>query len=154
MQPDLWPFAENLYQRPGVEAACLHLQSRGADVCLLLCAAWLQQRNLACTPARVAQLRDCAHGWQKEVVGPLRALRQRWKMGALQDAELGVLRETVKRLELDAERLQLQRLAACSQGWSDDQEGSSGAWIQALAPDDLTAADQQALTDLNAAALS
>lgn len=154
MQPDLWAFAQHLYQRPGVEAACLHLQSRGADVCLLLCAAWLQQHNLTCTPARVAQLRNCALGWKQQVVGPLRALRQRWKSAALQDADLGVLREAIKGLELEAERLQLQRLAACSQGWDDDLEHSSSAWLQALAPDELTADDQQALSVLQSAALS
>src|SRR3546814_12836636 len=32
MTTDLWRFAESLYQRPGVEAACLHLQDEGADV--------------------------------------------------------------------------------------------------------------------------
>jgi len=49
MPTDLWRFAETLYQRPGVEAACLQLQAQGADVCVLLCAAWLERRQVACT---------------------------------------------------------------------------------------------------------
>ena len=49
MPSDLWDFAQRLYGRPGVEHACLQLQEAGADVCLLLCGAWLQQRGVACT---------------------------------------------------------------------------------------------------------
>ena len=49
MPTDLWDFAQRLYARPGVESACLHLQEAGADVCLLLCGAWLERHGIACT---------------------------------------------------------------------------------------------------------
>ena len=39
MPSDLWSFAIHVYQRDGVEAACLRLQAAGADVCLLLAGA-------------------------------------------------------------------------------------------------------------------
>ena len=49
MCADLWSFALSTYARPGVEAACLRVQEQGADVCLLLCGAWLEQRGVALT---------------------------------------------------------------------------------------------------------
>ena len=36
MHPDLWRFAEELYRRPGVEAACLQLQAQGADALAIM----------------------------------------------------------------------------------------------------------------------
>lgn len=51
MHTDLWNFALHLYARPGVEAACLALQDEGADVCLLLCGAWLEAGRAGVTPS-------------------------------------------------------------------------------------------------------
>ena len=73
--PDLWTFALACYARPGVEDACLQLQAAGADVCLLLCGAWLQVRGIACTQPRMARLQAVAEPWRSEVVTPLRDLR-------------------------------------------------------------------------------
>ncbi|MGV8584562.1 DUF2390 domain-containing protein, partial [Pseudomonas aeruginosa] len=36
-------FAADVNARPGVYTACLALQTQGADVCLLLVAAWLRR---------------------------------------------------------------------------------------------------------------
>ncbi|MBO4970761.1 MAG: TIGR02444 family protein, partial [Pseudomonas sp.] len=60
MQTDLWNYCLNLYARPGVEQACLHLQDQGLDVCVLLCAAWLEARGVACDEVRLGQLNACA----------------------------------------------------------------------------------------------
>ena len=49
MCTDLWNHALALYARPGVEEACLGVQALGGDVCLLLCATWLQARGVAVT---------------------------------------------------------------------------------------------------------
>jgi uncharacterized protein (TIGR02444 family) len=134
MPTDLWRFAEALYQRPGVEAACLLLQTQGADVCLLLCAAWLERRQVACNDERSEALRNIAQPWQQQVVVPLRQLRQSWREAAQRDNALAALREQIKKLELAAEREQLERLAACTQDWSSHAANAQLNWLESLAP--------------------
>lgn len=114
---DLWDYALKLYARPGVEAACLQLQEGGDDICLLLAGAWLQRRGTPCRDEHVQALRELAEPWQREVVAPLRQMRRAWRTTAAQDLELATLRERLKRLELEAERLLLQRLETLAAGW-------------------------------------
>lgn len=134
MPTDLWRFAEALYQRPGVEAACLLLQTQGADVCLLLCAAWLETRKITCNDERVTTLKNLAQPWQQQVVVPLRQLRQSWREQAQSDNALKQLREQIKKLELAAEREQLERLAAGTQDWSSHAVNAQLNWLESLAP--------------------
>lgn len=134
MPTDLWRFAEALYQRPGAEAACLLLQTQGADVCLLLCAAWLETRKIACSDERAEVLRAVAQPWQQQVVIPLRQLRQSWREAAQRDNALAMLREQIKKLELAAEREQLERLAACTQGWPSGAVDAPLNWLERLTP--------------------
>ncbi|NNJ18543.1 TIGR02444 family protein [Pseudomonas putida CSV86] len=150
MHTDLWDFAVGLYARPGVETACLELQALGADVCLLLCGAWLEQRCVALSDERVEGLRQLARPWQTDVVRPLRALRQQWRADALKDAQLAALRERLKALELDAERLQLQRLQDMCSGWPNGAEAPSESWLARLAP--AASRDRDALRVLRVAA--
>lgn len=117
MSSDLWSFATTLYARPGVEHACLQLQGQGADVCLLLCAAWLLQRRVAFSEQRRQRLETIAAPWQHEVAIPLRQLRQRWRTNAAHDDALKALREQVKGLELNAERVLLERLENAAADW-------------------------------------
>lgn len=131
MSSDLWSFAKTLYARPGIEPACLQLQQQGADVCLLLCAAWLQQRGVACTPARAAALSALAQPWQREVITPLREVRQRWRETASHDETLRGLREEVKALELQAEQQLLERLQNATADWLRGE--AEGDWLIALA---------------------
>jgi len=133
MPTDLWRFAEALYQRPGVEAACLLLQTQGADVCLLLCAAWLERRQITCTNERSDALRNIAQPWQQQIVVPLRQLRQSWREQAQSNHALAQLREQIKQLELTAEREQLERLAACTQDWSSQAANAPLNWLERLA---------------------
>lgn len=154
MPMDLWHFAQSLYARPGVESACLRLQDGGADVCLLLCGAWLERQGLDCTAPRLQQLLALAGPWQAQVVMPLRRLRQDWRTAAGNDPELGRLREQVKVLELDAERQLLLRLESRVQAWPDhSSQSESAAWLERLAPLEETAC-RDALRMLRAAALS
>jgi uncharacterized protein (TIGR02444 family) len=134
MPTDLWRFAEMLYQRPGVEAACLQLQAQGADVCLLLCAAWLEAQKIACSDEHVATLRSLAQPWQLQVVVPLRQLRQNWREPAQGDSALTTLREQIKQLELAAEREQLERLATCVQRWPSGEISAPLNWLENLVP--------------------
>jgi len=142
MSADLWTFATTLYARPGVEAACLELQAAGADVCLVLCGLWLDSRGVAYDPEREAQLRRLAEPWQREVVVPLRRLRQQWRQPARQDPALDALRQQVKQLELAAEREQLHRLQALAATWPQQAGKPQGAWLRALTPDACSAARQ------------
>ncbi|MDD0976688.1 TIGR02444 family protein [Pseudomonas fontis] len=134
MHTDLWNFAITLYARPGVEAACLNLQAQGADVCLLLCAAWLDSRQIRLEDPRVEQLRRLAGPWQHDVVQPLRELRRQWRAKAQHDAELAVLREQVKGLEMNAERQLLERLQLACEGWQRNLPGIQQDWLEALTP--------------------
>ena len=135
MQTDLWNYCLNLYARPGVEQACLHLQDQGLDVCLLLCAAWLQERAVACDELRLGQLNACAGPWQREVVQPLRELRTHWRKTAAHDDALAALRAQIKSLELEAERTLLRRLESVTLGWPTAQPQDTCDWLQRVASD-------------------
>jgi uncharacterized protein (TIGR02444 family) len=132
MPTDLWSYALALYARPGVEAACLQLQAEGADVCLLLCAAWLEGRGVSCSAERLEQLQALARPWQIRVVTPLRQLRQSWREAAATDVELADLREQVKGLELAAERQLLERLERCAQPWLEAEGSGPRDWLEPL----------------------
>ncbi len=131
MPSDLWTFASQCYARPGVEATCLRLQAAGADVCLLLCGLWLEQRGVACDDKRLAALKALSEPWQRQVVRPLRELRQNWREAAQLDAAQLRLREQVKALELEAERELLRRLETLAGVWP--QQPQPAAWLEALA---------------------
>ncbi len=133
MCADLWSFALSTYARPGVEAACLRLQENGANVCLLLCGAWLEQRGVAPTAERMQALKQLAEPWQTDVVEPLRQVRLQWRAMAQQDEQLATLRERVKALELDAERALLARLEAMAQAWPTGESRGQHRWLEGLA---------------------
>ncbi|OXR31517.1 TIGR02444 family protein [Pseudomonas umsongensis] len=135
MSSDLWSFSLTLYARPGVEQACLQMQAAGVSVCLLLCAAWLGQRGIACDEQRLEKLRGVAQAWDVDVVQPLRALRVQWKVAAEQDAELHLLREQVKALELEAERNLLLRLERSSRDWPHGVATDLAIWLEGVTAD-------------------
>ena len=137
MSADLWSFTLDLYTCPGVEHACLRLQASGANVCTLLCGAWLGRRGVACNAEHLREIRQLATPWHEEVVRPLRALRTLWRTAAADDIELGVLRQQVKALELEAERELLSRLEALTKSWPKSKEHTQSeqvmAWLEGLA---------------------
>lgn len=130
---DLWSFASYCYARPGVERTCLRLQDEGADVCLLLCALWLERRKVTCDAARLDRLRNIAEPWQRQVVQPLRELRRGWKTDSVNDPAQARLREQVKALELEAEQELLRRLEGVAQKWQATDEAV--AWMEQLVDD-------------------
>ena len=113
--PDIWTFALAVYARPGVEAACLHLQDRrGLDVCVALFALWAGSVcGARLAPAEMGRLAADARHWQDEVVAPLRTVRRRLKSGPPPAPSPATerLRAGLKALEIEAERLVLGRLA-------------------------------------------
>ena len=134
MSKSLWDFSADLYARPGVADCCLQLQDEwGADVCLLLTALWLEKRGVAATAERIAQLERLAAPWQTAVNTPLRQLRRAWKAAAAHDAELAELRRQLASLELQAERILLERLEVLGMAWPADAR-SAGGWLERLDP--------------------
>lgn len=133
MSDDVWSYALKLYARPGVEAACLSLQDGGADVCLVLASAWLGSAGVAFSQARVNRLESTAREWREEVIAPLRSLRQRWREVAKRDTELAPLRERIKQLELEAEKVLLGRLEAVAQDWPRGEAEDLARWLEAAA---------------------
>lgn len=134
MHSALWNFTLDFYAKPGVEAALLHLQDRGANVCALICGVWLGQRGVPYDAARADILRRFAADWEKRVVRPLRELRCAWKADSARDEALSTLRDGVKRLELDAEAELVRRLEALTDCWHATGAGDTDAWLADLAP--------------------
>jgi uncharacterized protein (TIGR02444 family) len=109
---EFWAFSLDFYRRPGVAEASLALQDRdGRDVNLVLWCLWtgwngrgrLAADDLARAEAAVAP-------WRRDVVVPLRSVRRALKGSAVPDSE--ALRDRVKALELESERLQHGTLAS------------------------------------------
>jgi uncharacterized protein (TIGR02444 family) len=103
----LWQFSKALYQSAGVERCCIDLQDRwGADVNLLLLCCWCGERGCSLDQAWFrATLTDPQFtGWREKCVEPLRCLRRQLKTQSLRGAI--ELRERVKVLELEAEKLE------------------------------------------------
>jgi uncharacterized protein (TIGR02444 family) len=114
---DLWAFCLTLYARPGVAQACLALQDRyGADIPLLLAVMWHGQRGLG--PAPLAKWRPIARRWREQAIMPLRNLRRAMKGRAGWEE----IRESIKRLELAAEKAALESFAASSKPGSPDSD--------------------------------
>ncbi|AOE88074.1 TIGR02444 family protein [Pseudomonas sp. TCU-HL1] len=153
MPSDLWTFALRLYTEPGVEPACLHLQERGADVCLLLTACWLGRRGATFDTARLEALKQVCEPWQEQVVKPLRSLRQNWRAQAQDDPALAGLREQIKALELEAERKLLARLEGAADGWTAGGLEQVEAWLLGSMPR-AEKADRDALELLRVAVLA
>lgn len=98
-----WQFSNALYRQDGVAEALLRVQDEaGADVNLLLFAAWLHGRGQCLTPADLALLDEALGEWREQVVRPLRQVRRSLKVLAPEHP----LRAAVQALELQAEQQQ------------------------------------------------
>jgi uncharacterized protein (TIGR02444 family) len=108
----LWDFSLAFYDRPDVAAALLTLQDgAGVDVILVLFAMWLGLSGRGRLDApRIEAAERAAGTVRREVVEPLRALRCRLK--TIIDNDVQRLRDSVKRIEIEAERVALSRMAA------------------------------------------
>jgi uncharacterized protein (TIGR02444 family) len=107
----LWTWTLAAYDHPGARDACLELQdSHGQNVCLLLWAVWAEGADPACLVRAV----EAARVWEGSLIGPLREARQGLKTIAQTGDGLACegLRQDVKALELQAERLLLEALEA------------------------------------------
>ena len=127
---DHWRFSLAVYCQEGVAAHCLELQRRlGLDVNVLLLMLWAARLwGVAPDVAQIAHADETIRAWRDEVVHPLRQLRTRLKSGPppAPDPQTTALREGVKQLELDAERVQQDRLAQ----WVAAQTGQRASGIE------------------------
>ena len=111
-----WDFSLATYGRNGVSEACLALQeAHGADVNILLFCAWAGCNGASFDRKQVEAACAAVDAWHREIVRPLRSVRQRLKT-ALDECPPGdlqpALRARIQKIELDAEHIEQLRLAA------------------------------------------
>lgn len=108
----IWDWALEVYARQPVAEACLNLQDgHGQNVPYLLWAAW------AAGEGRSADLKQAARlmrDWDAEIGAPLRGVRRALKppRPPVDDAAKDALRDAVKTVELQGERVLLESLEA------------------------------------------
>ncbi|MDA0951761.1 MAG: TIGR02444 family protein [Proteobacteria bacterium] len=159
-----WTYTLEFYRRDGVQPAVIHLQdARGADVNLLIHAAWTAALDLpATTPAGAAALAASVAAWRETAIEPLRAVRNALRPGVayVPEEECKALRGQVLKLEIEAERVEQALLEAGTVGAAGREAGEPDpqrvaqnlAAVAALNPAPLSGADRDALRAVLAAA--
>jgi len=127
-----WTFSLSLYRMEGVAPACIELQdSAGVDVNILLFALFLAAKGRALEAADIAEMDAALKGWRDDVVIPLRGVRRvlRSPEKSIDAAQAAALRERIKAVELEAERLQQEALHALrpTEAWGVAQPPASAA---------------------------
>ena len=108
-----WTFSLALYRTPGVPAACIVLQDEcGVDVNVLLFALWLAKEGRTVRSDDLAEADLAISVWRNEAVRPFRAVRRflREPHAAMESVAAAALRDKVKAVELESERLQQEAL--------------------------------------------
>lgn len=150
----IWDWALAVYGQEGVAAAALDLQdAHGQNVPFLL---WAVHAETA-DAARLAAGADLARRWEAAAVAPLRAARRALKppLAGVAEADRLDLRESVKAVELHAERILLEALDRESGGRGEGAStlealrAASRAWGRP-APDEVLAALAAALRQAGA----
>ncbi len=107
-----WNFSVRTYRCKGIPQACLTLQTeRGADVNVLLFCCWMGVTRGEFDAATFEAVLTFSHSWTERVVRPLRGARTWMKTTGCPDPLLPErdcmdLRERIKAVEFEAERLQ------------------------------------------------
>ena len=143
-----WAFSLRVYRRAGVAPACLRLQDGyDVDVNLLLYCCWRGSVDGVAMPqSDIDGAMRLVDVWRESVVRPLRETRRRMKAGYEGFDRTGsdALRSEVKRLELDAERLQQAALfesgrkfaaSAAVTGGADAARRNVAAYFNAMGAD-------------------
>ena len=132
-----WDFSLHVYAQPDVQEECLGLQERlELDVNLLLFAAYAGARlGIALSAHDLAELIAATEEWHVAVVRRLRATRtamKKWSENKSDPlaASAATLRLAVKKAELDAERIEHDRLARWAQERIGDTTGACGQAIE------------------------
>lgn len=104
-----WRFSLDFYAGPGVADACIQLQDAcGADVNVLLFVLFLARAGRLLYDDDIARIEALSVQWRDQVVQPLRQTRRylRTPPATFDPAATAELRTGLKRIELEAERLQ------------------------------------------------
>ena len=139
----LWDWTLKAYGQAGVPEACLELQDvHGQNTPLLLWAVWAEVAD----PALLARAADVARRWEALTLTPIRAVRRALKpaFDGVADDERERLREDVKAVELRAERVLMEALAAMTGDHGGAHalaalEAASAAWGKPAPADALAA---------------
>ena len=126
---DFWRFSLSLYRMEGVPPACIALQDgHGLDVNLMLFALWLASQGRSIAAAEMTEADEAVGAWRSEAVVALRGVRRflREPPAALDSRAAAALRERIKAVELESERLQQEALFALR---------PAAEWGVACAPD-------------------
>ena len=110
-----WRFSLRIYGAPGVPAACLTLQdASGVDVNVLLFSLFAASQGRQISAAAVAEIVAAIEPWRLNAVVPLRGVRRFLKdtPAGFEAQDIPALRQRVKMMELEAERLQQEGLYA------------------------------------------
>jgi uncharacterized protein (TIGR02444 family) len=129
-----WAFSLGYYRGAGVSEACLELQDNcGVDVNVVLFLLWQASQRRRLAAADVKALADKVRPWQIEVIGPIRALRRKLKSEAplLDKGAAELFRTKIKAIELEAERLQQDAMAALAATLKTDSASSAEAAARA-----------------------
>lgn len=145
---NIWDWALEAYGRPGVPEACLTLQdAHGQNTSLLLWAVYAEVGD----PELLARAAAATRAFDAIALSPLRDVRRALKLALppFNDHARLALREDVKALELNTERLLMETLAQLSQDRGgthalDALRAASAAWGPP-APDNALAALAAAL---------
>ncbi len=113
-----WRFSLKFYGQAGVSDACIALQDGcGIDVNLLLFLFWLASERQALSADEVKKLDATIKSWRELTIIPIRDTRRKLK-GAktfVDPRKQEALRDKVKAVELEAEKLQQEALYAFTQ---------------------------------------
>jgi uncharacterized protein (TIGR02444 family) len=104
-----WTFSLALYAGTGVAEACIVLQdSQGVDVNLLLFMLWAGRCGRRLAASEMRALVELTGAWRRDIVMPLRQVRRSLRMpsAAVDAAAAARLRQEIKKVELESERLQ------------------------------------------------
>lgn len=119
LENPLWRFSLRAYALPGIAPTCLDLQNRhGIDVNLLMFWMWAGiVPGIQADPDLLKRADDHVAAWRENIVLPLRGARS-WAKGQafMRDEACFRLRESIKREELEAERVQQAMLHRFSRG--------------------------------------
>ena len=113
MASPFWRFSLRIYGTPGVPAACLTLQDgSGVDVNVLLFGLFAASEGRQLAGADVAAIAAAIEPWRLRAVVPLRGVRRFLKdtPPGFEAQDIPALRQRVKMMELEAERLQQEVL--------------------------------------------
>jgi uncharacterized protein (TIGR02444 family) len=127
----LWAYALDVYGRPGAEVCFLELQDAHAlNVCFLVWSLWMAAEGRPADAATLAAGAALASSWDAAAVAPLRRLRRDLKASAAgPERRRARLRDGVRQLELEAERMLLEMLEDASPA----QGGAAAPAAEALA---------------------